>query len=94
MKPGIAVLRYCGGIAAPIPGRPGVLRKNSTWRRIGPAPVLLVQQVKCKIHDENIGSNNISWTLKELNLYFVDESSIYLLNQEYQELGMQMLFGA
>ena len=46
-------------------------------------PVLLVQQVKCKISTKNIGSNNISWTLKELNLYFVvDESSIYLLNQE------------
>ena len=28
LKPGIAVLRYCGRIGGPIPGRPGVLRKK------------------------------------------------------------------
>ena len=35
-----------------------------------------------------IGHN--TWTLKELNLYFVDESSIYLLNQELYTKNWEM----
>ena len=43
---------------------------------------LLVQQVKCKISTKN------RWTLKVLNLYFVDGYlTLYLLNQELHTAG-------
>ena len=108
------MLRYCGGIAAVLAGRRGVLRKNSkngTYRlvllvqdsnnvsigghmskvlvqfhiqppilRCGPICAQLLVLLVHYIGHLIIGHN--TWTLKELNLYFVDESSIYLLNQE------------
>ena len=70
------MLRYCGGIAAPIPGRPGVLRKKSPRPSIGTSIVLVAITLgltgKLKIHPQNIGSIPLeSQYFGARNQYFV-----------------------